>query len=386
MIKLFPTIVYSIMLGTIVFALMGTLTKEKSRQTGYLAGLLMLLLVHVLGELLMHTGAYVYAPNLVGWQVPLRVLLGPMLYFYACAAMSLQKQLTIKHIVLALSGPALVIISMLPFVLGFTAEEKLALADPATRNPEHFKIAKFVCVAGMTIFVIYTSIYLSAALKVHKRHYQQLLERFSTIEQRSLIWFKRILWIWGGAWLFYAVEYVLDFIGFRWSGTGIVFPLIEASILMVFAHLALKQPILKDAEKVETNSPKTVPRTATLKPEQMQDIAQKLRQVMTHEALFKEEDLSLNRLSDAVSCSENHISETLSQHLNSNFFAFVNGYRVEAAQELLRSTDKLISTIAYDVGFNSKSTFNSAFKKATSMTPSAWRKQHKSQNVLKEAS
>lgn len=381
MIKLFPTIIYSIMLGTIVFALMGCLSKPTSRQTGFLAAVLVLLLFHVCGELLVYTGAYVYAPSLVGAQFPLRVLLGPMLYFYARATMSLHSELHPRHILMALSGPIIVIAAMLPFVLGFSAQEKLALADPLTRNPEHFKIARLSCLMAMLIFVVYTTGYLAAALKLHKHHSQQLMERFSAIEQRSVKWFSAVLWIWGAVWLFYAVEYTLVFSGFRWIGSGVLFPLLEASILMVFVHFALKQHVLREADK-SSPTPEEV-RVPTLKPERMQLIASKLHEIMAQKELYKEEDLSLNRLSDAVSCSENHISETLSQHLNSNFFQFVNGYRVEAAQQLLKTTDKLITTIAYDVGFNSKSTFNSAFKKVTDMTPSAWRNQHKTSQLSK---
>lgn len=93
-----------------------------------------------------------------------------------------------------------------------------------------------------------------------------------------------------------------------------------------------------------------------------------------------EEDLSLKRLSEATEVSENHISETLSQHLQTNFFRYVNGYRIELAKRLLATTSKNVSTIAYDVGFNSKSTFNSAFKRSSGMTPTAFRNANFGQN------
>ena len=71
--------------------------------------------------------------------------------------------------------------------------------------------------------------------------------------------------------------------------------------------------------------------------------------------------------------SENHISETLSQFLHTKFFQFVNGFRVEEAKKALQDKDKLITRIAFDVGFNSKSTFNTAFKKVVGYSPSAYR-------------
>lgn len=78
--------------------------------------------------------------------------------------------------------------------------------------------------------------------------------------------------------------------------------------------------------------------------------------------LFLHNDLSLKKLSESISETENHISETLSQLLQTNFFQFVNGFRIEEAKAELQDKGKLVTNIALDVGFNSKSTFNTAFK------------------------
>ena len=82
-INLFPTIIYSCMLGVMLFALLDTWNKPRQRQNFYLAGLFGLLLMHILGELFIYSGAYQYAPGLAGMNLPVRVLLGPALYFYA---------------------------------------------------------------------------------------------------------------------------------------------------------------------------------------------------------------------------------------------------------------------------------------------------------------
>ena len=84
---------------------------------------------------------------------------------------------------------------------------------------------------------------------------------------------------------------------------------------------------------------------------------------MTEKALYLEDDLSLNKLSNAINEKENHISETLSQHLHTNFFQFVNRFRIEAAKEQLKDRSKLIPSVAYDVGFNSKSTLIQLLKR-----------------------
>ena len=368
------TFIYSVMLGVTLLALVQNVSKPKQRQTTYLSALLVLLLIHILGELHIYTGFYQYAPALAGLQFPIRTLLGPALYFYAFATMSPDKQLPSRAYGIALLGPLLVILVMLPFVFGMSAEQKLALATPETRDPELWKIAVTTCLAAMLIFIIFTGTYLAATLRMHAKHREQLMERFSSIEKRSMDWFKIVLLLWGGTWILFASEYTIGFLGQRWFGTGIVLPLFEAVVLLLFTHLALNQPVLADSDKGEPEA-NIDKRTPSLPEQRMEEIADALNDAMTKEQLFMEDDLSLNRLSEAVSVSENHISETLSQYLNTNFFNFVNSYRIQAAKAQLQNTDKQVSTIAYDVGFNSKSTFNAAFKKIVGDTPTSFRKQ-----------
>lgn len=372
-IEIVPTVIYSAMMGMTVFALVDVASRPKQRQSVFLAGLLILLLAHILGELFIYSGAYQYAPALAGMQFPLRVLLGPALYFYAHATMSPEKSLPAKSYLIALLGPVIVITAMLPFILTISPEEKLAMADPATRDPELFKIAVYTCLFSMFAFITFTSVYFAVTFKLQNQHRKQLMERFSSIEKRSMDWFKRVLIIWGIVWSLFALEYTLSFFGVKWFGSGFVMPILEATALMTFSHYALKQPILKDAEKAKAKE--VQPRTRLLDLSQMELIAKELKLAMQNDALYLEEELSLKRLSDAVSVSENHISETLSQYLKTNFFQFVNSYRVEEAKKLLTNSDKNVSSIAYDVGFNSKSTFNAAFKRMTNLTPSAYRNQ-----------
>ena len=84
--------------------------------------------------------------------------------------------------------------------------------------------------------------------------------------------------------------------------------------------------------------------------------------------------VSLPKLARAVGVTPNQLSYVLNHHLGKSFFDFVNAARVaEARSVLLLEPDRTILDIALSVGFNSKSTFNLAFKKITGETPSAVR-------------
>ncbi len=384
-IQITPSVIYSAMMGMVLLALFDVVMRKRQRQTLFLSGLLVLLLIHILGELHIYSAAYRYIPGIAGAHMPLRMLLGPALYFYALATMSPQQSINKKWYLLAFTGPVIVVVGMIPFAFGISAQEKLSLANPATRDPELFKIALATCLFAAVSFIGFTAAYLAATFKLHTRHRQQLMDRFSAIEKRSMDWFRVILYLWGFVWFAFTVEFTLGFLGIRWFGSGVVVPLLEASVLMAFIHYALKQPVLAASEKAPQQTPSqsstSQARSSLLSAEQMKQIADKLNDVMGKGELYLEEDLSLNRLSQVVGVSENHISETLSKHLQTNFFHFVNDFRVGRAMTLLTETSKQVTVIMYDVGFNSKSTFNTAFKKRTGLTPSAYRKQQKMQGA-----
>jgi len=362
------------MIGMTTIALLEVFNRPKERQNVFLKGLLLLLLIHFAGELFIYSGAYIHAPALAGAQFPFRVLLGPALYFYAHAAMSADKKIDKRLAALALSGPVIVLLTMLPFIFMISPAEKLALANPATRDPELWQIAVFTCLFTTFVFILFTVLFLAIALKLHNSHRQQLMERFSEIEQRSLDWFTPVLIMWGAAWLMYAVEFFLSALGWFWFGSGVVLPILEAIVLAIFIQKALSQKVLNESEKaLPRTSQGNKARTALLSADKMQLIASKLERAMNEEKLFLQDNLSLNKLSESISETENHISETLSQFLHTKFFQFVNGFRIEEAKKALQDRDKLITSIAFDVGFNSKSTFNTAFKKIVGHSPSAYR-------------
>lgn len=367
-----PTVLYSGMMGVVVSALVRAASKPKHKQTTYLSGLLALLLVHILGELFIYSGAYQYAPGLAGFQLPIRMLLGPALFFYAYEAMCPGNKLSFKSYLVAMLGPLMIIVAMLPFIFGMSSEQKLALADPATRDPGLWQIAIVTCLISAVAFIVFTFAYLVAALRLHSQHRKQLMDKYSAIEQRSMDWFRIVLILWGLVWFTYAANYASTFLGIRWFAAGSLLPLFEFLVLVSFTHLALNQSDVGEPKKATT--PEVPAREAVISDDKMQQIANTLSTAMVEKELFRDEDLSLNSLSTAASVSENYISETLSQFMKTNFFQFVNRYRVEEAKNLLKNTDMLVSSVAYEVGFKSKSTFNSAFKNIAGSTPTAYRK------------
>lgn len=109
------------------------------------------------------------------------------------------------------------------------------------------------------------------------------------------------------------------------------------------------------------------------------------KQIIALEKLMKEEEpyldpsLSIYELAKMTELSTKELSVLINHHLNLHFFDYVNRFRIEKAMEILRTPANYKLTvleILYDVGFNSKSSFNTAFKKHTQQTPTEYRKMH----------
>lgn len=102
-----------------------------------------------------------------------------------------------------------------------------------------------------------------------------------------------------------------------------------------------------------------------------------LKKIMRQEKPYLDPSITLNDLAEMLSIPARQLSQVINDSLKQNFFDLISSYRIEEAkQRLLDSNhrDKTILEILYDVGFNSKSSFNSLFKKKTTMTPSEFRK------------
>lgn len=99
---------------------------------------------------------------------------------------------------------------------------------------------------------------------------------------------------------------------------------------------------------------------------------------MKTERPFLEADLTLFKLATRVGMPANQLSQVINAQGEKNFFDYVNGYRVEEVKRRIENKDYLqqtLLTIAFDSGFNSKASFNRAFKKMTGQTPSQYKKQ-----------
>ena len=110
------------------------------------------------------------------------------------------------------------------------------------------------------------------------------------------------------------------------------------------------------------------------------DILQRLEDLMIKEKLFLNSSITLGEIADKLSVIPRYLSQVINELKGQNFYDFVNSYRIEEAKKILSDPshdDEKILAVLFESGFNSKSVFNTVFKKITGITPSEYRRKYK---------
>ena len=231
---------------------------------------------------------------------------------------------------------------------------------------------------GLLVVTIQWLFYLIMSSLRLLRYRTRLRDVFASTEDKELRWTLAIIGLCGGYWLLGFVLLVLDISGVYETPHDVpeyALNLVISGVLLIWG---LRQ---RPSLQVSGSAPDdiTIPETSvkyakSALTEAMADrIAAKLRRAMTEDQLHLDPNLSLWALSKHVGVSDNYVSQVLNEEIGQNFFDFVNSYRVKEAQARLANSDATILSIAYDIGFNSRSSFYTAFKKSTGQTPTAFR-------------
>lgn len=99
-----------------------------------------------------------------------------------------------------------------------------------------------------------------------------------------------------------------------------------------------------------------------------------LNNLLRNESYYADEDLRLQTLAEALGISSHQLSELINVNFQMSFIQYVNSHRIQIACKMLEEEDRNILSIAYAVGFNSKSAFNRAFRQLIGTSPREFRK------------
>ena len=147
----------------------------------------------------------------------------------------------------------------------------------------------------------------------------------------------------------------------------------KPSLLLQYADLPNRESeFIEDAEIIEFEN---VPTQANQDNSLLAEWKPAIQQLLEEGKAYEDPELSLTQLAKALKTNPSILSKVINQGFGQNFNDFINDYRVAAVKQKLEAGEYKTQTllgIAYDCGFNSKATFNRAFKKATGVTPKEW--------------
>lgn len=219
--------------------------------------------------------------------------------------------------------------------------------------------------------------YLIVGVFILRQHKKDVVNIFSSLEKYRLDWLRFLIYILSTLLILNLCwTMIYKYLPVFFTKFQIIFQISDTVIILCIGYKGLVQPeIFSSGDDINNHKYKD----STLTKEQAEEFLEKIKDHMDNNKSFRESDLTLGMLSQQLSISPRHLSQVINEQLHQNFFEFVNRYRVEEAKkQLIDENNKkyTILAIAYEVGFNSKSTFNTVFRKYTNMTPSQYKKHH----------
>lgn len=314
--------------------------------------------------------------------ISLFLLHGPFLYLYTSTLTQGMKKFNrndLLHFVpFAVFVIYLAIASLFP---EYSVGIRLDHVDMQIEQPPFF-------VFLLIVTVISGPVYFILSIRKVRKYREKYMDNFSTIEQLNVNWLKILLYIFGIIWsaLFAiaVIHHVFHIASMSFCINGLFLSL-SAFILLagyfgliqkdVFTHF---NDLHEESEKVNGDSTpsKETDSTIATESEEIEIQVDKIVHHMQQEKPYLNPQLSLPLLSSELNIPVHQLSKIINEKFGCNFFDFINNYRVQEVKEKL-SDEKYdnfsLLGIAFDSGFNSKSTFNRIFKKETGKTPSEYK-------------
>lgn len=352
------------------------LTKEnKCKADKILVTWLFVIAFHLTTFSLISTNKYLQFPYLLGLEIPIPLLHGPFLFLYTTSLTKGKTEASNK--LLHFIPYALVLISTIPFLL-LNSEDKIIVY----RNEgEAYSTLKSIIYYGIILSGIAYS-FLSLRLLV--KHKRKIKDNYSYTEKVNLQWlFKLIIGI-SCIWiivLFADDEYIFSsvvlyvlFIGYY----GIKQVGIFTNQPPAVNSLALESTESSGISFIPSENSKY--EKSTLTDNQLEAIHRELVQLIKQKKLYLTPELALTMVSQQLDVHPNTVSQVINRVEQKNFFDYINSLRVEEFKERVVKPENqkyTLLSLAYECGFNSKTSFNRNFKNITGKSPTEYLKEIK---------
>lgn len=303
--------------------------------------------------------------------------IGPTLYFYTKSVTNTSFKFSKKDLIHFLP-------LMLEFIFYRTAIYRDG-ADGLYENP--IPDISYVYLSQQWIGVISIVTYSIVSLRLLYKHQILLKNYYATLDKRSLNWLKIPIIVYGSFFLLWTVVTEIDRFAFDRSLREYYFLPVFVGLSIIATWIGFQGYLRKNESFEALNVLHKAAHSDPVSFEKDQQFIDQLDRLMQHEKPYLNPDLNLTKLSELLEMKPKQVSLKINQNYSQNFYDLINYYRILAFKERLNSSEsqKLsILGIAYESGFNSKSTFNHVFKKTTQLTPSQYLKNTENRSERKQ--
>ncbi len=348
--------------------------KSKSLPDKILAVWMLVISIHLTSYYLSLLGYWVKYPHLVGLTAPFPLLYGPLLYLYTLYSLINKKHIQ-RKVYLHFIPVILAYLYLFKFYFFYTIEQK-RLVDSG--EIDDFKIFSIVVVIALMISGISYSL---LSYRLTNKHKHLLNNNFSYTENINLNWLKYC--IWGTGLIFLTVVVIViprDFIGIQYSfNADLIFYAMFVIAILTLGYFGIRhQNLFVDNVVLEKEiQTKGEYHKSGLKDDDATIMHNALLELMEDEKPYLEPKLTLNELAKLLEISPNHLSQIINQYEHQNFNDFINKYRIREFIKRAQNNNYSFLAHALDSGFNSKTTFNTVFKKQKGVTPSQYMSKYK---------
>lgn len=353
--------------------------RQDNRANLYQGLLLLFLSLGIFEELLNNTGYIVKALYLTNFSEPLNFTFGPLFYLYLMSSLYPgEKRKIWPHFILAAFWAIYIILHfMQPDEVKYNSFIQTKHPDWEYLQVDYWLSDDPLHVRRYTnqLLAVHFSAYIIASVVALLRAFRQQHQPVFKTDNRLLEMLRNTT--------FHFIVIVLVFFATKMyygMSSDIGGYLIAAYIsFMIYAtsYQVLSRSEYFSQPQSFLNIPLHKYQKSSLSEHDKDIILQKIVKEMKDEQYFINNLASLSGLAKQINESPHHVSQVINELMNRNFFELLAFYRVEHARELIRNDVKgslTVEELAEQVGYNSKSSFNTAFKKLTGQTPSEFRK------------
>jgi AraC-like DNA-binding protein len=299
---------------------------------------------------------------------PFFFLAAPSFYLYVKSLAFSDFRLAKKHLLHVLPFILILIFLFFFYHIHSIETQRILLKKGLLYSWEYWRILNLAATFQfLTYFIV--------DLRILKNYREEIRQQYSSVKKINLTWLNFILYIFIFSWLTSVAVFISRNYFINIMDELIIFNLLSFFLFFNFIfYKGLSQPEIFSGieEKPKYTSSKLTGAEA-------EAYLRQLSVYMTIEKPYLNPTLTLKELSDQVSIPSRHLSQIINEYMHQNFYDYVSKHRIEEAKKLLVDSlnNKTVLEVLYQVGFNSKSSFNTAFKKFTGVTPSHFKKKPK---------